>query len=393
MVGGSSERCHEHGDLLDYLFRNVLGQFSGTSVFKHIAWPGLIVARHMLLRKLPCQVLLAISSLYRDLDAGRQDPTSETIAFMLGGIQLLKEQLQTPDTIDGDSILTMTGLWMYEAVLRFEIVDWVSTRPTTTNTESSLQSIQAHLDGLRRSIAHIGGLKYLPPEAMWSVAWCVASLPGYWTLDAKMTEDQSISRARLTPGSQCSLTRLVDFLTRIERLASSTDFQPNILQETSFSLMRRSLLRLVQMPTNQRTVLKRMMRSTSMLSIMLFTFDVLLGGSKAHIQPLRERQREMMRLQDRLDQHNIDQEGSPQLAWQILMTEKETPHVQLHPRAWPIVEMVNEVKHLSVATIDSMSKLLIEWMFPRDAGHVADFRYERLLLQIHYELDGVAGVL
>lgn len=131
------------------------------------------MARHMLNRKLPSQVLLAISSLCRDLDAGRQQPTSETIAFMLGGIQLLKEQLQTPDGINGDSILTMTSLWTYEALLAFDIVDSVSTQSTKTNTESSLQSIQAHIDGLRRSITYIGGLKYLPPEAMWSVAWCV----------------------------------------------------------------------------------------------------------------------------------------------------------------------------------------------------------------------------
>lgn len=183
-----SDICHERWDLLDYcklasflcgthfansplVFRNVLGQVSETGHFDNIAWPGSIMARHILERKSPSQVLLAISSLCRDHDAGHQQPTSETIALMLRGILLLKEQLQKSDGINGDSILTMTNLWTYEAVLGFDIVDNMTTQSTRANTAASLQSIQTHIDGLRRSITHMGGLNHLPPEAMWSVAW------------------------------------------------------------------------------------------------------------------------------------------------------------------------------------------------------------------------------
>ncbi|KAJ9633989.1 hypothetical protein H2204_006536 [Knufia peltigerae] len=166
-----SDICHERWDLLDYLFRNVLGQVSETGHFDNIAWPGSIMARHILKRKSPSQVLLAISSLCRDHDAGHQQPTSETIALMLRGILLLKEQLQKSDGINGDSILTMTNLWTYEAVLGFDIVDNMTTQSTRANSAASLQSIQTHIDGLRRSITHMGGLNHLPPEAMWSVAW------------------------------------------------------------------------------------------------------------------------------------------------------------------------------------------------------------------------------
>ena len=133
-----------------------------------------------------------------------------------------------------------------------------------------------------------------------------------------------------------------------------------------------------------------MMRSTALLSILFLVFDILLGGSDKGVQGPKERRKQMMRAQSRLREHNIDQEGSPQRAWQVLMTQAETPNLQLHPRAWSVVEMVNVLKHLSVSTMDSLSQLLLEWVLPETYEHVEEYRYERILLKIHCELDRLA---
>ncbi|KAK5219908.1 hypothetical protein LTR72_007439 [Exophiala xenobiotica] len=349
------------------------------------------MARHVLERRLPGQVLLAVSSLCQDMDSGHQHPSSTTITLMLESIHRLKEQLEKPDGVGDDTILAMTNLWVYEAVLAMGRVDMPGQKPLH-NPGSSQQSIQTHIDGLQRSIKHLGGLSQLSPEAMWSVAWCVGNLPGYSPIDTPVVNGSTPSMEPRSIGSYCSVTRLLDFLAKIQRLASSPYFQPSMLHEKSFVTMKQTLLRLVQMDTDPKTPLRRLMRSTALVSILLLIFDILLGGSDKGVQGPKERRVQMMQAQDRLREHNIDQEGSPQKAWQVLMTQAETPNLQLHPRAWSVVEMVNVIKHLSMSTMGSLSQLLLEWLLPETCEHAEGFRYERILLKIHYELDGLGSL-
>lgn len=126
--------------------------------------------RHALERRLPGQVLLAVSSLCQDLESGHQNPSSPTITLMLESIQRLKQQLHKPDGVGDDTILAMANLWVYEAVLAMDRVDMPGQK-SIHNSRSSQHSIQTHVDGLQRSIKHIGGLSRLSPEATWSVAW------------------------------------------------------------------------------------------------------------------------------------------------------------------------------------------------------------------------------
>ncbi|KAK5233075.1 hypothetical protein LTR47_005939 [Exophiala xenobiotica] len=349
------------------------------------------MARHVLERRLPGQVLLAVSSLCQDMDSGHQHPSSTTITLMLESIHRLKEQLEKPDGVGDDTILAMTNLWVYEAVLAMGRVDMPGQKPTH-NPGASQQSIQTHVDGLQRSIKHVGGLSRLSPEAMWSVAWCVGNLPGYSPIDTPVVNGSNPSMEPRSIGSYCSVTRLLDFLAKIQRLASSPYFQPSMLHEKSFVTTKQTLLRLVQMDTDPKTPLRRLMRSTALVSILLLIFDILLGGSDKGVQGPKERRVQMMQAQDRLREHNIDQEGSPQQAWQVLMTQAETPNLQLHPRSWSVVGMVNVIKHLSMSTMGSLSQLLLEWLLPETCEHAEGFRYERILLKIHYELDGLGSL-
>jgi len=162
--------CHKHHDFLDYLFRMVLGGMAGTSQFSDISSPATTMDRHSLERQLPGQVLLAVSSLCQDLESGHQNPSPPTITLMLESIQRLKEKLHKPDGVGDDTIIAMTNLWVYEAVLAMDHVDMPGQKPIN-NSGSSRKSIQTHVDGLQRSIKHIGGLSRLSSETMWSVAW------------------------------------------------------------------------------------------------------------------------------------------------------------------------------------------------------------------------------
>ncbi len=148
----------------------VLGGMAGTSQFSDISSPATTMDRHSLERQLPGQVLLAVSSLCQDLESGHQNPSSPTITLMLESIQRLKQQLHKPDGVGDDTILAMANLWVYEAVLAMDRVDMPGQK-SIHNSRSSQHSIQTHVDGLQRSIKHIGGLSRLSPEATWSVAW------------------------------------------------------------------------------------------------------------------------------------------------------------------------------------------------------------------------------
>lgn len=99
-----------------------------------------------------------------------------------------------------------------------------------------------------------------------------------------------------------------------------------------------------------------------------------------------------MKVQKRFVDHDIAQEGSLEKAWQILMTQQETPRLLLHSRTWSIVEMVNVIKHLSFDTVDALSQLLTGYLLPETCEQAEAFRYEKIMLQIHFELDGLAGL-
>lgn len=150
------------------------------------------------------------------------------------------------------------------------------------------------------------------------------------------------------------------------------------------------LIELRNTPRKQTSPTTRLTESASLVSILLFVTLILLQGDGMSYPESRLFRNELMHVQRRIIDHNIDKEGSLQKAWQILMSHAETPQLQLHPRTWPAVEMVNVVKHLSALTVDAVAELLQRFLLPEAYEHAGDFRYERLMLQVHRELDGCA---
>lgn len=153
-----------------------------------------------------------------------------------------------------------------------------------------------------------------------------------------------------------------------------------------------TLLRLTEASRDETTPLRRSLSSTSLVSIFLFIFDIVLGGDDAVLQESRVRRDELMQAQARLMNHNLDKEGSPEKAWQVLMCQAETPHLRLHSRTWPVVETMNVIKQLKGSTIDEISRLLLGWLLPETCERLEKLRYERVVLQIRLELDGLANL-
>lgn len=132
------------------------------------------MAHHLLSRHLPAQILLATSSLSRDIELGYHTPTSDTIGLVLEGIRLLKEQIQRPDGVSEDSILAVINLWIYEVTLTMDVAETGSENMATQEqllSKSLTSNIQTHIDGLQRSILCLGGVRNLSPETSWLLAW------------------------------------------------------------------------------------------------------------------------------------------------------------------------------------------------------------------------------
>jgi hypothetical protein len=135
----------------------------------------------MLKRALPAQFLLATISLSRDNESGPGRPSPETISLLLDGLGSLKEQIQRPSGISDDSILAVINLWIYEATLLMGLPPAQGRRSTTKSqplvSAAGQSKIQAHIDGLQRSIACYGGLQRLSAECLWALAWYAVEYP------------------------------------------------------------------------------------------------------------------------------------------------------------------------------------------------------------------------
>lgn len=351
------------------------------------------MANHIMTHPAASQILLAVSSLNRDMENGYQTPSTNTLNFLVDGIRLLQEQIRQPDEASDDTILAVLSMWAYEVTLAtmFAAEDQTIHKTLTNN-------IQTHLGGLQRLITCRGGLHNLSSQTLWLVAWCTSTMPGYSQIDTRIMEETGgdIRPPKAPVDSYYCLTRLFDTLSKIERHMSSPDSISGILDEPAFTALKKALLRLnvTRCRLNEeKSPISRLRKSTTLTATLLFLFDMLLGGTNCAHQEARTRRNELLLAQKRLVEHRLDEEGSSEKTWSVLMSQQEVPELRLHSRSWSIVEMANVIKHLGVGTIDSISQLLLGYLLPeiRDPSS-AGFRYERLLLQIHFELDGLADL-
>lgn len=157
--------------------RVLICRLNETSLENNHMSPATLLNNHILKRALPAQFLLATISLSRDNESGPGRPSPETISLLLDGLGSLKEQIQRPSGISDDSILAVINLWIYEATLLMGISP-THIRKSTPKSQpvisaASQSKIQAHIDGLQRSIACYGGLHMLSAECQWALAWYV----------------------------------------------------------------------------------------------------------------------------------------------------------------------------------------------------------------------------
>lgn len=370
----------------------VISQLYGTRETTDSVSPASVTANHIMTQPVASRILLAVSSLNRDIEGGHLTPSGDTLALVVAGIGLLQQQIQRPNNVSDDTVLAVLTLWAYEVTLSMGLATEKQAIPKTLT-----KNIQTHLTGLQRLIKCRGGLRNLSSESLWLLAWCVSTMPGYSRIETRMMESASNDAQSLQSGCDgyYCLSRLFDTLSNIQRNMSSPDSIASILDESAFVTLKKTLLRLNTMRRSfkdQKTPMSRLRKSTALTATLLFIFDVLLGGTDRAHQEARGRRKELLRAQQRLADHRLDEEGSFEKVWSVVMTQQEVP-LRLHPRAWSIVEMANVIKHLNVPTIDALSQLLLGYLLPETRDHgPGTFRYERLLLQIHFELDGLADL-
>lgn len=377
------------------MYEDVISRLYETQETRNSVSPSSAMAKYMMTREIPSRILLAVASIHQDVASGHQGPGPETLSYMVEGIRLLQQQLQRPDGVCDDTILTVTALWAYEVTVSMGFPN----RKHTAD-ESLTSNMQTHLNGLQRSIKCCGGLQNLSSETLWMLAWCVSTLPGYSPIDTRMVESNDRNQRPRQSGvdDYYCLTRLFDTLSKIHKnmIATDSESTSSILDDPVFSYLRRTLSRLYAMKRSlghQTTPMGRLRKSAALIATLFFIFDVLLGGTDRDHQEARNRRHELMKAQKRLMDFHLDREGSFEKVWQVLMTQQETPELRLHPRAWSVVEMVNVIKHLNAGTIETLSQLLMGYLLPETCNQpIEDFRYERMLLQITFELDGLADL-
>ncbi|OAP55303.1 hypothetical protein AYL99_10276 [Fonsecaea erecta] len=399
--GGALDSSYNPQELLDHLHHSVISRLYETDQSSNINSPATVMVNHVIPRTLPARILLAISSFHRDIEAGHPKPSSGTLSLILEGIGSLKEHLKSPSAVSDDTILAVINLWEYEVTLSMGSArSGADTGSTQENIlpKSVTENIRTHLTGLQRSIECHGGLHSLSPETLWLFAWCVCTLPGYSPIDVRMMSPNDGSNMALRKGPESSFcpSRLFETLSKVHVHTSSGHFRPNVLQETSFSALRTVLRRLNAMRRalhGQMTPMSRLRKSTSLVSTLLFIFDVCLEATDSVHGGGSLRTDQLATVQKRFVDHRIDQEGSLEKVWQVLMTQQETPQLRLHPRTWSIVEMVNAIKHLKISTIDALSRLLLGYLLPEVCDYNEDaFRCDKVLLQVYFELEGLADL-
>jgi len=221
-------------------------------------------------------------------------------------------------------------------------------------------------------------------------------MPGYFSLSKPASPPSNITRSLLgAVRSENGLPRLFERLARIQAMMVSVGFRCSALNRAEFLPLRTVLYRLGAMLHSrkcQKTGLQKFTRSTSTVSIMLFILDIIFGSLEyPELTPV-SRNNELLKMQQHLVSQRLDQEGSFEKVWQVLMIGDNPGSLQLHPRAWSIAETTNILKRLNLTTLDSLSKMLMGFLIPGVCGEIGEYGYEKLMLQIHSELDGLPGL-
>lgn len=215
---------------------------------------------------------------------------------------------------------------------------------------------------------------------------CVSTFPGYFPTPSKVASPFSNSVQSLPAADkpQGPLPRLFEKLAKLQALITSVDFQCSILHHADLLPLRTVLYRLGMMLQSrkcQKTPLQKLTRSASTVSILLFILDIVFGILEhPELNPV-SRHGELRRIQQRLISQRLDQEGSLEKAWQVLMVGDEQPSLQLHSRAWSVAETTNILKHLSLTTLDSLSKMLMGFLLPGICGEVGEYGFEKFYVK------------
>lgn len=174
---------------------------------------------------------------------------------------------------------------------------------------------------------------------------------------------------------------LSDFLSNLHALSCSI---PSIFQAYSWIFRHRSLLHRF-FGTLNLTGLEAFRNPVKVISILrLVCLLWILRIFLEHAQSPLELVGELQYLQIRLSRHGLDRFGSPMILCWLLLREEDI--LELHPRSWVVVRLINIIKVWNVSRQHKLTTLLYGYLLCDEASEAQQQQHYSVMKEIMDDL-------
>jgi hypothetical protein len=211
------------------------------------------------------------------------------------------------------------------------------------------------------------------------------ALPQHINGTVRVDTKPSVSVAELCT----NFDELLNTLTDIHKLSTSTNVPFRVFADITFSRMRIVLDRLIVAEyTNDALFRNRAhIKSSCRLAVLLSILTLFLEHRNAsHEQRRAEIRRQLCYFQQRMLAHDLDRQGSIEKLWHVLMTKHSTTKVALENREWHTVRLMNLAKQLSVGTMSEVADLLWAYLTEGTKDERLEGMYAKMMERIKTEV-------
>jgi hypothetical protein len=182
---------------------------------------------------------------------------------------------------------------------------------------------------------------------------------------------------------------LLDTLTDIHKLSTSTNVPFRVFADIAFSRMRAVLDRLIVAEYGNDALFKTriQLKSSCRLAVLLSILTLFLEHRSApHEQRGAEIRRQLCYFQQRMLAHDLERQGSIEKLWHVIVTKESTTKVALEYREWHTVRLMNLAKQLSVGTMNEIGDLLWAYLVEGTKDGRLEGMYARVMERIKSEV-------
>jgi hypothetical protein len=203
------------------------------------------------------------------------------------------------------------------------------------------------------------------------------ALPPHINGTVRVDTKPSLSVAELCT----NFDELLNTLTDIHKLSTSTNVPFRVFADITFSRMRTVLDRLIVAEYANDALFRNRahIKSSCRLAVLLSILTLFLEHRNAsHEQRRAEIRRQLA--------HDLDRQGSIEKLWHVLMTKHSTTKVALENREWHTVRLMNLAKQLSVGTMSEVADLLWAYLTEGTKDGRLEGMYAKMMERIKTEV-------